>query len=107
MPPRVQSLPRPSDLLSSRGSASRRAQAMQQLPPAHCIMGIDPGLHRTGYGVIEVGGSSAPTVVEAGILTAKATDALPRRLNTLYDGLCEVLQEQQPEVVVIEELFST
>ena len=45
-------------------------------------------------------------MVEAGFLKAKAADAMPLRLQTLFRGLCEIIEEFQPEVVVIEELFS-
>ena len=94
------------DATSIPNSQSRRAQRLEKLPLASLILGIDPGLHRTGYGLIDVG-AKTPRMIEAGFLKAKATDSLPRRVQTLYDGLCEVLSEQRPDVVVIEELFST
>ena len=40
-------------------------------------------------------------------MKAKANEPLPQRLQTLYDALASVLREHQPDVVVIEELFST
>jgi crossover junction endodeoxyribonuclease RuvC len=94
-------------------SQSRRAARLEKLPLASLILGIDPGLHRTGYGLIRVKDfnsgvrSQTPQMIEAGFLKAKPTDSLPRRVQTLYDGLCEVISEQRPDVVVIEELFST
>ncbi len=79
---------------------------MGKLPEATRILGIDPGLHRTGYGIIESRNGKL-TLIEGGILRAKAGDEFPKRLQDLHVGLTEVLSEHQPEVVVIEDLFST
>lgn len=87
------------------GSQTKRAARLEKLPYASLILGVDPGLHRTGYGLIRLG-TSQPIMVEAGFLKAKAADPMPVRLQTLYKGLCEIIEEFRPEVVVIEELFS-
>ena len=87
-------------------SAIRRAQKLAGLPPAERILGIDPGLHRTGYGVIECQPKGL-SLVEGGILRARADDPFPKRLQDLHDGLAEVLAEIRPDIVVIEDLFST
>ena len=91
----------------SVGSVARRARRLENMPAARLILGVDPGLHRTGYGLVEVQKKGAPLFIEAGFLTAKAKDPMPLRLQNLFDGLCEVIKEFQPEVVVIEDLFST
>ena len=95
------------------GSVARRVRRLEKLSPASLILGIDPGLHRTGYGLIRVRSAEAgtrkngtPHLVEAGFLKVAANDPLPRRLQTLYDGLCEIVREHRPDVVVVEELFS-
>jgi crossover junction endodeoxyribonuclease RuvC len=109
---KTQPFPRP-DLLekSANGSVTRRAQRLEKMPAARLILGIDPGLHRTGYGLIQLPESSKRNgtiqMIEAGFLKAKANDPLPVRLETLFNGLCEVVLETQPDVVVVEELFST
>ena len=69
------------------------------------VLGLDPGLNITGYGLIDVS-KSQPELVEAGILRSKKSDDLPIRLATLYKGLVDVLQSAQPGVVAIEELYS-
>jgi crossover junction endodeoxyribonuclease RuvC len=46
-------------------------------------------------------------LLEGGVLKAKATDPFPLRLQTLHDALADVLREYNPDVVVVEELFST
>ena len=88
------------------GSAARRAQKLAGFDLAQRVLGIDPGLHRTGYGVIEADARGL-TLVEGGILRAKAADEFPKRLQDLHDGLAEVLRDVKPDVVVIEDLFST
>ena len=97
----------PSPRANSAGSSAlRRAQTLAGLPPAERILGIDPGLHRTGYGIIECR-PNALTLVEGGILRARADDPFPKRLQDLHDGLAEVLRDIRPDIVVIEDLFST
>jgi crossover junction endodeoxyribonuclease RuvC len=101
--------------LSRKGSGStqRRVQRLQNLPTAEIILGIDPGLHRTGYGLIEINGgaarrsSAAPRLLEGGVLRARAAAPLSERLKTLYEAICAIIKEKRPEVVVVEELFST
>lgn len=123
MPPKTQAFALPAhDARSRAGSTLRRVQRLERLPFAHRILGVDPGLHRTGYGIIQLtiddGGMKngvaqrhssipKPQLVEGGVLTAKANDEFAWRLQSLYDGLAEVIREHEPEVMVIEELFST
>lgn len=109
---RTRDFPSAEEGLARAGSKGKRVQRLQALPAARRVLGIDPGLHITGYGLIELGSEArtairAVQLIEAGVLRAKATDTLAKRVQTLYDGLCEVLKEHSPEVVVIEELFST
>src|SRR4051812_48140422 len=72
------------------------------------IIGIDPGLQVTGYAVIEKR-CSGPLVCEAGIIrsTEKRSPAdMAKRLSTLYDSICEVLEQYHPTVMVAEQLFA-
>jgi len=69
------------------------------------ILGIDPGLRITGYGVIDVAPSGA-TLVEAGVITPDVRAPLERRLGQLHAELCAVLAAIRPEVMVVEELWS-
>ena len=70
------------------------------------ILGIDPGLQRTGYGLIEAAGPS-PVLVEAGVIRADRGKSLECRLAEIYDGIREVIAELKPDVAVVEQLFST
>ena len=107
---KTQRFPMPGQAAKARvGSTLRRVQRLQGMPLAHRVLGVDPGLNITGYGLIEIGDErgAIPTFIEGGTLKARDTDSLPERIQTLYDGLFEILREHSPDVVVIEELFST
>jgi crossover junction endodeoxyribonuclease RuvC len=69
------------------------------------ILGIDPGLRATGYGVVEFSGSNA-RVVEAGVIRTKDKQALAERLKEIYLGLKQVIEETKPGEVVVETLYS-
>ena len=69
------------------------------------VLGIDPGLQRTGYAVIEYHGKSVK-LKEAGVLTTNGKDPLEIRLNTISESLEEILNEFQPDSMVVEKLYS-
>ena len=70
------------------------------------IVGIDPGLVTTGYGVIEVRGQDV-TLVEGGVIRADTPETpLEMRLSSLFDGVVEMLEQFQPEAFALEELYS-
>ena len=69
------------------------------------VLGIDPGLNITGYGVLEVA-SGGPVVREAGVVRGKTKDSLTARLKEIHDGVCEVIDALKPSVVAIEQLYS-
>ena len=70
------------------------------------IIGIDPGLQRTGYGVIEINGPNLK-LVEGGIISGgKSSLPLEERLGSIYKGVQEVLVEYKPEALALEELFT-
>src|SRR5438045_2772248 len=68
------------------------------------ILGIDPGLHITGYAVIEVT-PSRPVLCEAGVVRGDGS-SLPARLKALYDGIAEVIAQFRPQAMVVEQLFA-
>jgi crossover junction endodeoxyribonuclease RuvC len=69
------------------------------------ILGLDPGLALTGYGIIEIG-RLKPKLVEAGVLRIARGNSLERRLAELYEGLHEVLDQYSIEGAAIEQLYS-
>ena len=68
------------------------------------ILGIDPGYAILGYGVLDMKGNRFSVVTYGSILTDSNMD-MPARLQLLYDGLCEIIEEYEPEEASIEELF--
>jgi crossover junction endodeoxyribonuclease RuvC len=68
------------------------------------ILGIDPGLRVTGFGVVEKIGS-ALVYVTSGCIKSPADAALPDRLQVLLQNLREVIQEYRPQQVAIEKVF--
>jgi crossover junction endodeoxyribonuclease RuvC len=74
------------------------------------ILGIDPGLKLTGYGVIDwTGHESAtrpPTLIDAGVIRLSAKSSLPSRLHELYRELESLFEEFKPEVCAVEQLYA-
>ncbi|MCA1840554.1 MAG: crossover junction endodeoxyribonuclease RuvC, partial [Actinobacteria bacterium] len=68
------------------------------------VLGIDPGITRCGYGLVE-GTSKGFVVVTQGALTSGPDVELPLRLAHLYDGLEGLLQLQEPGEVALERVF--
>ena len=73
------------------------------------ILGIDPGLRLTGFGVIEKTGEKLTYIASGTIKTTTGKGAeiedLPSRLKTILDGLFEVIETYQPEQVAVEKVF--
>lgn len=68
------------------------------------IMGIDPGLSSTGYGIIEKRGNRLLPLGFGGINTSsKAT--LSSRIDKIYTEIRELIEEYRPDLVVLEEIF--
>ena len=70
------------------------------------LLGVDPGLLRMGYGVIEAVGSSV-RLKEGGVIRGGGSgEPVERRLVVLYDGLREVVEEFRPAALALEEVYS-
>ena len=73
------------------------------------ILGIDPGLRLTGFGVIEKSGEKLNYVASGTIKTTNGRgddlEDLPTRLKTILDGLFEVIATYAPTQVAVEEVF--
>lgn len=69
------------------------------------VLGIDPGLNITGYGVVAVSHGRLQ-LVEAGVVRSTSTGNLTARIKQIHEGLVEVIASTQPSVVAIEELYS-
>jgi len=69
------------------------------------ILGIDPGLDITGYGVI-TSSSGNFKLLEAGVIKNSSGKPLPQRLLSIYKGVKDLVQEYKPAALVLEKLYS-
>jgi crossover junction endodeoxyribonuclease RuvC len=68
------------------------------------ILGIDPGLAQTGYGVVDHS-SQQSRLVACGCITTRADEEMAQRLRQIHDKLAEVIRTWNPEVAAIENLY--
>lgn len=68
------------------------------------ILGIDPGIALTGFGIVEKEGVKV-TAGSYGHISTESGTPVPDRLKILYDDMVNIVQEYRPDVVAVEELF--
>ena len=68
------------------------------------LLGIDPGLRITGWGVIEVDGNHLRHIADGVIATDSAT-SVPQRLKALHDALVTLMAQYRPDEAAIEETY--
>ncbi|MBI5207028.1 MAG: crossover junction endodeoxyribonuclease RuvC [Candidatus Firestonebacteria bacterium] len=68
------------------------------------VLGIDPGIALTGYGIIESSGNKLAPLAY-GCITTLSNDTLTHRLKIIYHDLIEIINKYEPEVLSVEELF--
>ena len=69
------------------------------------IVGIDPGLAATGIGIVKGRGQRIAEYSFGDITTSKS-DPLPKRLHEIFSRLLGILQDEAPEAMVVEDIFS-
>ena len=69
------------------------------------ILGIDPALAVTGYGVIDCCRNQL-SVVEAGIIKTSAASPLALRLDKIYQGIANLISDIRPETIVLEKIYA-
>lgn len=67
------------------------------------ILGIDPGSRLTGYGVIRQTGSKFEYLASGCIRMTQ--DDIPERLKQIFDGVSQIIEQTQPQVFAIEQVF--
>lgn len=71
------------------------------------VLGIDPGLRRTGYGCIELSrGRAMPRVIEAGVIRLRPRTTVADRLAELALELRAIVAELEPDRLAVEQVFS-
>jgi crossover junction endodeoxyribonuclease RuvC len=69
------------------------------------VLGIDCGTEYTGYGVVELLPNGALCCCTYGAIKLSPRDPLPDRLSTVFSRLAEIIRQQQPHQVAIEDVF--
>ena len=77
---------------------------MERTSTTHRVVGFDPGLNVTGYGIVECRGASV-RLVEAGTVRSRG-ESLERRLASIHEGVREVLETFKPSAMAIEQVFA-
>ena len=71
------------------------------------ILGIDPGLRTTGYGIIEDTSTHRTfKLIEAGIIKTHTNTPIQSRLKKIFDSHTEIIKEHEPGVLVLEKIYS-
>ncbi len=70
------------------------------------VLGIDPGLEATGYGLIEVNGDRKAKLIEAGLIRTKPGRSLAFRLAAVAQELQALLSQLRPDFMAVEDLYS-
>ncbi len=68
------------------------------------ILGIDPGLRTTGFGLIHKQGQQL-AYLASGTIQTKVEDDLPTRLHVIFQGVSEIVRTYQPDCAAIEKVF--
>ncbi len=67
------------------------------------ILGIDPGSRKTGFGIIELEGRQIKHVINGRLLVGDGD--FPNRLKQIFEGLTDIIQRYQPEMMAVEKVF--
>lgn len=70
------------------------------------ILGVDPGLIRTGYGLVDVAAQSSIRLLEAGTIEPDTKDLFENRLRKIHAHLSQIIDAQKPDVMVLEKLYA-
>ncbi|MDP2864981.1 MAG: crossover junction endodeoxyribonuclease RuvC, partial [Elusimicrobiota bacterium] len=69
------------------------------------ILGIDPGLDRTGWAVLEKDGAAPPRLAASGLIHTPKNAPLEKRLASVFDELSALIKTHSPQEAAVEEVF--
>ena len=69
------------------------------------ILGIDPGLIQTGFGLINIKNNNEIKLIDYGVIKPLLKDTLSKRLLTIFNDICEIIKIHKPKIFVIEDIF--
>jgi crossover junction endodeoxyribonuclease RuvC len=69
------------------------------------VLGIDPGTAVTGYGVVEPANGRPGRLVECGVIRTSSREKMWQRLDSLFDGVSELIERHRPDALAVESIF--
>ena len=69
------------------------------------VLGVDPGTAVTGYGVVDRSGAGGLRLIECGVVRPRAGAPLAVRLQTIFEGITEIIARHRPDAVAVEAVF--
>jgi len=69
------------------------------------IMGVDPGIVATGFGVIEIGGNGSILYRGSGVIRPPRLQSFPQRIQQIFRGLCQQIENFAPQLMAVERPF--
>lgn len=75
--------------------------------PAIRVLGVDPGIAATGYGLVagQVGAADTAQLIDYGVVRTEASDSMTLRLVRLHEALADLIRTLRPDVMAVEQLF--
>lgn len=70
------------------------------------VLGIDPGLTRCGFGVVDGGAARSVVLVDVGVIRSRSEDGIAERLLDIQRGIVQIIEEHAPDMVAVERVFS-
>jgi len=69
------------------------------------VLGVDPGLAATGYGLITFEAGQI-RLIEGGVIRTQKNDPIEKRVGDIYTGILEVMEEFRPDIMAMENIYS-
>jgi crossover junction endodeoxyribonuclease RuvC len=70
------------------------------------VIGIDPGINSTGYGLIRFNNLSEFIHIESGTINPKSTNSMEIRLVHIFSGLSALIEKHRPDIMAVEKVFA-
>jgi len=97
--------PRLRSVKNLERSLGQSSPAKASVSGSLTVLGIDPGLTRCGYAVLQVQGNTDISLTSLGVLRTKPEDELPARLAEIAQEVDALLDQYQPTAVAVEHIF--
>jgi crossover junction endodeoxyribonuclease RuvC len=69
------------------------------------ILGVDPALTITGYGVVDISGNNI-SLIEAGVIKTQSNRTVAERLDKIHSCIYQLIKDTKPQAMVLEKLYA-